>query len=82
MTEQLLMLVAGLAFAYFPIAQSSHIERLIIGRSRPTITVQGQDMGNVIVVLSDNIQVITPEAFSNSYTVHGYSLPITGGIGF
>lgn len=78
MAEQLLMLVAGLTFASFPIAQSSHIERLIIGRSSATITVQGQDMGNVIVVLSDNTQVITPEAFSNSYTVHGYSLPIDG----
>ena len=74
--------MAGLAFADFAIAQSSKFERLIIGRSGATIAVQGRDMGDVIVVLSDNTQVITPEEFSNSSTVQGYSLPINGAIRF
>ncbi|HMD44132.1 MAG TPA: OmpA family protein, partial [Candidatus Acidoferrum sp.] len=43
------------------IAQSSQIQGLIIGRSGANMTVQTQGMGNVIVVLSVNTQVIEPE---------------------
>jgi len=54
-------MVAGLVFAGVAIAQSSQIQGLIIGRSGANMTVQTQGMGNVIVVLSVNTQVIEPE---------------------
>src|SRR5271165_1274259 len=57
----LLLMVAGLVFAGVAIAQSSQIQGLIIGRSGANMTVQTQGMGNVIVVLSVNTQVIEPE---------------------
>ena len=61
--SELLMafVVAGLTFAGFAVAQSSQIAGLIIGRNGADMTVKTQDMGNVIVVLSDNTQVIEPE---------------------
>jgi outer membrane protein OmpA-like peptidoglycan-associated protein len=55
------LVMAGLVFAGFAVAQSSQIEGLIVGRSGANMTVKTQDMGNVIVVLSDNTQVIEPE---------------------
>ncbi len=61
--SQLLLafVVAGLTFAAFAVAQSSQIEGLIIGRNGADMTVKTQDTGSVIVVLSDNTQVIEPE---------------------
>lgn len=61
-TELLIaFVVAGLIFAGFAVAQTSQIAGLIIGRNGADMTVKTQDMGNVIVVLSDNTQVIEPE---------------------
>lgn len=61
-TELLMaFVVAGLIFAGFAVAQTSQIAGLIIGRNGADMTVKTQDMGNVIVVLSDNTQVIEPE---------------------
>jgi OmpA-OmpF porin, OOP family len=55
------LVVAGLAFAGLALAQGSQIEGLIIGRSGATMTVQTQDAAKVVVLLSDNTQVIEPE---------------------
>ena len=61
-TELLMaFVVAGLIFTGFAVAQTSQIAGLIIGRNGADMTVKTQDMGNVIVVLSDNTQVIEPE---------------------
>jgi hypothetical protein len=50
---------AGLV-ADIALAQSSQIEGLIIGRSGATMTLQTQDAAKVVVLLSDNTQVIEP----------------------
>ena len=50
----------ALAFANCAAAQSQ-IQGVIIGRNGANMTVQTQDMGNVVVTLSDNTQVIEPE---------------------
>jgi OmpA-OmpF porin, OOP family len=57
----LLLFVVGLVFAGLALAQSSQIEGLIIGRAGATMTLQTQDAGKVVVLLSDNTQVIEPE---------------------
>jgi len=55
------LLVFGLAYAGLAVAQSQQIEGLIIGRTGANMTVKTQDTGNVVVILSDNTQVIEPE---------------------
>jgi outer membrane protein OmpA-like peptidoglycan-associated protein len=54
-------MVAALALAGLALAQGSQIEGLIVGRSGATMTVQTQDAGKVVVLLSDDTQVIEPE---------------------
>jgi outer membrane protein OmpA-like peptidoglycan-associated protein len=51
-----LLLVCGVAAA-----QSTQVKGLINGRSGATMTVQTQDSGNVIVLLTDSTQVEEPE---------------------
>ena len=52
--------VIALAFANCAAAQSQ-IQGVITGRNGANMTVQTQEMGNVVVTLSDNTQVIEPE---------------------
>ena len=56
----LAVVVLALAFANCATAQSQ-VQGVIIGRNGANMTVQTQDMGNVVVTLSDNTQVIEPE---------------------
>jgi len=53
--------ILGLFCASLALAQGSQIQGLIVGRSGATMTVQTQDAGKVVVVLSDDTQVIEPE---------------------
>jgi hypothetical protein len=56
----LAVVVLALAFANCAAAQSQ-IQGVITGRNGANMTVQTQEMGNVVVTLSDNTQVIEPE---------------------
>lgn len=57
----LALVMAGLICAGVAFAQGSQIEGLIVGRSGGTMTVQTQDAGKVVVILSDSTQVVEPE---------------------
>jgi len=57
----LALLFAALCCAGFAVAQGSQIDGLIVGRSGGTMTVQTQDTGKVVVILSDSTQVVEPE---------------------
>ena len=52
-----LVLVAVVLFAGVAVAQSAQLQGVINGRSGATMTVQTQDQGNVVVVLTDNTDV-------------------------
>ena len=54
------MAMIAIAFANHAAAQSQ-VQGVITGRNGANMTVQTQDMGNVVVTLSDNTQVIEPE---------------------
>jgi len=53
--------ILGLFCAGLALAQGSQIDGLIVGRSGATMTVQTQDAGKVVVILSDSTQVVEPE---------------------
>ena len=57
----LALVIAGFFCAGVALAQGSQIDGLIVGRSGGTMTVQTQDAGKVVVILSDSTQVVEPE---------------------
>ena len=63
------MAMIAIAFANHAAAQSQ-VQGVITGRNGANMTVQTQDMGNVVVTLSDNTQVIEPEGLFRKNHLH------------